>query len=162
MPRPPEQIAAEEFKLRPHTPQIFVMRDDSGWLRAFKPDHATGGVIEIATDSDTVASFQKMWTKFIAEENSRVAEDQKLREREMRSFDCPLKVGSPESRCTEAGKAGCSRTRCVTREREDNASRRHQQEMTARAARGDARQSRRTKAPLSISDIRRILANVKL
>ena len=82
------------------------------------------------------------------------ADGLKQRERAVRSFDCPL----TESSCTEAG---CSRTRCVRQEREDNAFRHHQEEK-ARAARGGSRQSRHMKAAADALALARAIASVKL
>jgi hypothetical protein len=181
MHRTPEEIAAESFKLRPRTPQVFVWLDDSGSLHAVAPDHANGGLRKIELtrtihpealaslltgDSTLLAEKLLDQVTFLSEQtiaspnSTRLAEEEKQRERAVRSFDCPL----TESRCTEAGKAGCSRTRCVRQEREDNAFRRHEEEK-ARAARGGSQQSRHMRVRGSKSAaaaLARAIASIKL
>ena len=180
MHRTPEEIAAAAaFKLRPRTSQVFICLDDSGSLHAFAPDHANGGLRKIeltrpcdpkapgrllAADSTLLAEKLLDQVTFLSEQtiaspnSTRLTEEATLRERAMRNFDCPI----TESRCTETGKPGCSRTRCARQEQQDNAVRRHREEKE-RAARGDTRQSRDTKVRGSkLAAYARATASIKL
>jgi hypothetical protein len=185
--RTPEEIAAEAFKRRPHTPQVSVWLDDGGSLHAVAPDHAIGGVRKIellrptdpghlhaeipetnhacrkialaaalhAASNAIAKNLFEQRTNAIEAERTRLVEEEKLRERAMRSFDCPL----TESRCTETR---CSRTRCIEQEQLDDAFRRRQDALAARA---DTRRSRRTKvrgSKSTVAALARIAASIKL
>jgi hypothetical protein len=93
-------------------------------LNRERQETALAAALQAAADVIAKDLFEQLTkTKAIEAEpgdSARLAEEEKLREGAMRSFDCPLKDGLAESRCTEPRKAGCSRTRCIRQEREDD------------------------------------------